>query len=51
VLDIIFTVVVFVKESVIGGDMNFGGCCPHECFLGCLFSGVPPIYNAFCLYA
>jgi len=21
----------FVKESVLGGDVYFGGCCPHEC--------------------
>ena len=20
-----------VKESVLGGDVYFGGCCPHEC--------------------
>ena len=21
----------FVKESVLGGDVYFGGCCPHGC--------------------
>jgi len=46
-----FTVVVFVKDSVLGGDEYFGGCCPQSCFLGCLFSGVPPIYGAFRLYS
>jgi len=35
-----------VKESVLGGDVYFGGCGPR----GCLFSGVPPMYDAFCLY-
>ena len=48
-LDIVFTAVVFVKESVLGGDLYFGGCCPQGCYLGCLFLGVPPIYSASCL--
>ena len=26
-----FSEVVFVKESVLGGDVYFGGCCPHGC--------------------
>jgi hypothetical protein len=43
--------VVFVKEFVLGGDVNFGGYCPQRCFIGCLFSGVLPMYDAFCLYA
>jgi len=29
----------------------FWWVCPHGCFLGCLFSGVPPIYDAFTLYS
>ena len=41
VLDIVFIYVVFVKKSVLGGDVFFDGCCPHRCLLGCLFSGVP----------
>jgi hypothetical protein len=41
----------FVKESVLGGDVYFGGCCPQGCFLGCLFSGVPPIYDVSSLYS
>ena len=46
-----FSLVVFVKVLVLGGDMYFGGRCPHGCFLGCLFSSVPPIYNVFSLYS
>jgi len=26
-LDIVYTMIVFVKESVLGGDVYFGGCC------------------------
>jgi len=26
-----------VKKSVLGGGVNFGGCCPQGCFLGCSF--------------
>ena len=26
-----FSEVVFVKESVLGGDVYFGGCCSHGC--------------------
>jgi len=51
VLDIVFTVVVFVKASVLGGDVCFGGCCPQKRLLVCLFSGVLPIYNVFSLYS
>jgi hypothetical protein len=51
VWDIVFTVVVFVKETVLGGDVYFDGCCPQGCFIGCLFSGFPPIYDAFSLYS
>ena len=50
VLYIVFSVVVFVKESVLGDDVYFGRCCSQG-FLGCLFSGVSPIYIAFCLYS
>jgi len=32
---------------VLGGDVYFGGRCPH----GCLFSGVPSIYGTFSLYS
>jgi len=49
--DIAFTVVAFVKESDLGGDVYLGGCCPQVCFLRCLFSGAPPIYGAFGLYS
>jgi len=50
-LDIVFIEVVFVKEFVLGGEVYFGGCCPLGCFLGCLFSGVPPLYDTFSLYS
>jgi len=33
------------------GDVFFGGCCPQECLLACLFSGLPPIYAAFSFYS
>jgi len=49
VLDIVFTEVVFVKATVLGGDVYFGGCCPLMCFLGCLFSGVPPTSSLVCI--
>jgi len=32
VLDFVFTVVVFVKESVLGGDVYCGGCCHQGVF-------------------
>jgi hypothetical protein len=32
VLDIVFSVVAFVKGFVLGGDMYFDGCCIHGCF-------------------
>ena len=53
VLDIIFTEVNFVKKSVLGGDVYFGGCCPvlRGVFLWCLFSDVPSTYDAFSLYS
>jgi len=27
-----FSVVVSVKEPVLGGDVYFDGCCHHECW-------------------
>ncbi|AES96043.1 transmembrane protein, putative [Medicago truncatula] len=47
----LLVVVVFMKKSVLGDDMYFGGSCPQGYFLRCLFSGVPPIYGAFSLYS
>ena len=40
----------FVKESVLGGDVYFGGCFPHGCLLGCLFSGVPVVGTLYSLW-
>jgi len=51
VRDIVFTVIVFLKKSVLGCDMYFGGSCSQGCFLRCLFSGVLPTYDTFSLYS